>query len=125
VYVVHNERQMQKTPRWWSVSPPTPPEAPEAKRRTAARSRGSLVVMLAASIAFVVFALLMLFRVGRQVGAAEPAAGVLVSASPVVWPFASAGAPATPEAGVPSRPAPGASTGRNRRPPEVIRKPGF
>ena len=40
--VNRDDRGSSKTPRWWAVSPPTPPEVPHAKRRILARWRGTL-----------------------------------------------------------------------------------
>jgi hypothetical protein len=48
------------------VTPRTPAEAPRAKRRTAARWRGSVVLMVTAAVAFAIFVLLMLLRVRNQ-----------------------------------------------------------
>ena len=56
-----------KAPLRRPIVAPTPAEAPDAKRRTAARWRGAIVLMAIAAVAFAIFALLMLLRVGHQV----------------------------------------------------------
>jgi hypothetical protein len=66
------ERRPPKTPHWWTVGPTTPAEAPQAKRRKAARSRGTTALIGSAAIAFSVFAGMLLARIGRQVQAVEP-----------------------------------------------------
>jgi hypothetical protein len=121
---------MHKTPRWWSVSPPTPPEAPNAKRRTQAQWRGTVLALVAAAAAFGGFILFLLLRVGRQVGAVESAPASLVvpvvastevaRASSVVATESMGGT----EAGAPSATG-SAAPGRPRRDSEVFRKPGF
>jgi hypothetical protein len=132
--VIRDERHMRKTPRWWSVAPPTPAEAPQAKRRTAARSRGSIVLVVSLATAFVVTILLLFFRIGRQVGGVAPVALSLVGSIPVAPgsppppilrpdggpPNASAAA----DGAVPSVPV-GAPGVRRRPPRDVFRKPGF
>jgi predicted anti-sigma-YlaC factor YlaD len=50
-----------------AVAPPTPAEAPHAKRRTAARWRGWIVLMVATAIVFAIFAVLVLLRLRHQV----------------------------------------------------------
>ena len=122
--MIRDDRHSHKTPRWW-ISPPTPAEAPEAKRRTAARWRGSVVLMMVVSTAFVVFALLLLLRVGRQVGAGDPTTAVLVASIPEARSIRLPEPASLPEAGVPSAAPSGRSVIRNPRPTEVFRKPGF
>jgi hypothetical protein len=129
--VIRDQRHT-KTPRWWSVAPPTPAEAPQAKRRTAARSRGSIVLVVAIVGAFVVSVLLLFFRVGRQVRGVEPVVASLVGSVPVspVHPsVADGGARAVPIAGDDAAPAgvpeAGAAGARSRPAREVFRKPGF
>ena len=122
--MIRDDRHSHKTPRWW-ISPPTPAEAPEAKRRTAARWRGSVVLMMVVSTAFVVFALLLLLRVGRQVGAGDPTGAALVASIPEARSISLPEPPFLPEAGVPSTVPSGHPVIRNPRPTEVFRKPGF
>ena len=130
---------MRKTPRWWAVAPPTPAEAPQAKRRTAARSRGSIVLILAVVVGFVVTVLLLFFRIGRQVGGGGPGAMSLAASVPVAPasppPSAAPRPPAdkepvraTPDAGETdgSLVQPSGTPGVRSRPTrEVFRKPGF
>ncbi len=133
--MIGDERQIRKTPRWWAVAPPTPAEAPQAKRRTAARSRGSIVLLLAVVAAFVVSVLLLLFRVGRQVGGVEPVVASLVGSVPIgpstlPRPAATldAGANAMIEladAAAATSGDSGTTVGRRRPAREVFRKPGF
>ncbi len=125
------DRDMSKTPRWWTVAPPTPAEAPAAKRRTAARSRGSGALISAAVVAFVAAAFTLLFRLGRQVGQNEPgvatsggaalvAATVGGSSDPVAKPEAT---PVPKDAGADAM---GGAAGVRPRPSsEVFRTPGF
>jgi hypothetical protein len=131
VRVIRDERQTRKTPRWWAVAPPTPAEAPQAKRRTAARSRGSIVLIVAVIGAFVVSVLFLFFRVGRQVGGGELAVASLRGSTPVAP--GSPVAPSMPVRQAPElrdaaagAPAPSvAPSARSRPPREVFRKPGF
>jgi hypothetical protein len=122
--VIRDDRHSLKTPRWW-ISPPTPADTPEAKRRTAARWRGSVALMMVVSTAFVVFALLLLLRVGRQVGAGEPSAAVLVASIPEAQSISLPEPAFVPEAGVPSAVPSARPVIRNPRPSEVFRTPGF
>jgi hypothetical protein len=134
VRVIRDERHIRKTPRWWAVAPPTPAEAPQAKRRTAARSRGSIALVVSVVVAFVVSVLLLFFRVGRQVRGIEPVVASLVGSIPV--------APGSPTLQAPSRPDGAAQASSEmvdagasgpvgkpgvRSPPtrDVFRKPGF
>jgi hypothetical protein len=138
--VIHEDRDDQedrRTPRGWAVAPRTPAEAPQAKRRTAARSRGSVVLVGVVAVGFVVFMLLLIMRIGKQVGAVEPAVGSLevsvpvASASPprAVAPPPTAvlgthphAADAGPALSAPSGWAAGV---RGKPAREVFRKPGF
>jgi hypothetical protein len=124
VFVIRDGRHTHRVPRWW-VAPPTPAEAPQAKRRTVARWRGTVAVMMVASAAFVVFALLLLLRVGRQVGAGETTAVVLVASIPEAHSIDLPEPVSLPEAGAPSVAPSGRPGIRNRRPTEVFREPGF
>jgi hypothetical protein len=139
--VIRDDRSTPKTPRWWAVAPPTPAEAPQAKRRTAARSRGSTALIFAAALGFVGAALILLLRVGRQVGGYEPAVVSLAPSEPAAppsrpleaAPVATWGASGPNDAGAPSAidaGAKGPPTERKRgpgrhAPREVFRKPGF
>jgi hypothetical protein len=127
VRVIRDERHIRKTPRWWAVSPPTPAEAPQAKRRTAARSRGSIALILALVAAFVVSVLLLFFHVGRQVQRGEPVAlslGVsVVQVRPV--PPAAESVPGVPEVADAAPAASGLPAVKRRPAREVFRKPGF
>jgi hypothetical protein len=124
VYVIRDERQMRKTPRWWAVAPPTPAEAPQAKRRTAARSRGSVVLILALVAAFVVTVLLLFFRIGRQVRGGEP---VVASLAASIAPIRPAPPTDEPVGGTPEAADAGTKAAPNKKRParEVFRKPGF
>src|SRR5579859_2461901 len=145
MYVLRDDRSTPKTPRWW-VAPPTPAEAPEAKRRTAAKSRGSVALVFAAATGFVLAALVLLYRVGRQVGeprivpvmatepvAEPPAAPVSQNLRVITWGANDAGTsalaldgggPSPPEsARVAPSPTP-TGPSRRRAPREVFRKPG-
>jgi hypothetical protein len=117
---------MRKTPRWWAVAPPTPAEAPQAKRRTAARSRGSVVLVLAVVAAFVVSVLLLFFRIGRQVRGGEPVVASLAGSVAPIRPAPRAepvrGGPEVADA-APLASGPPAVKKRPNR--EVFRKPGF
>jgi hypothetical protein len=130
VYVIRDERQMRKTPRWWAVAPPTPAEAPQAKRRTAARSRGSVVLILALVAAFVVSVLLLFFRIGRQVRGGEPVVASLAASVAPIRPAPPAdepvgGTPEAPDAGGGRKAAPSNSSTKKRPARELFRKPGF
>ena len=123
-----------KTPRWWAVAPPTPAEAPEAKRRTAARSRGSIILLMVAVSAVLVFAISLLSRIGRQVGETGPTVaapaptvptGNQASTLPSPVPREEETGRTTADGGTPSRGAPGASSVRSRPTSEVFRRPGF
>jgi hypothetical protein len=140
VPVIHEHRDDQedrRTPRGWAVAPRTPAEAPQAKRRTAARSRGSVVLVAVVAVAFVVFVLLLVMRIGKRVGAVEPAIGPLEVSVPVASaspprgveppPLAVLGThPHAADAG-PALPVASAQVAGVRGKPgrEVFRKPGF
>lgn len=124
-----------KTPRWWAVTPPTPAEAPEAKRRTALRSKSSIILMMAAVAALLFFALSLFSRVGRQVSGTAPAAATPAAPAQVVYgreALLSPGLPwegrrnqATHDAGALGPGNSGAPSGRPHPSSEVFRKPGF
>ena len=142
--VIRDDRFTPKTPRWWAVAPPTPAEAPQAKRRTAARSRGSTALVFAAAAGFVGAALILLFRVGRQVGGYEPTVDSLAPSEPAAPPPRSLEAETPPvatwggsasndtgaasaiaDAGAKVAPTERKRGPGRRAPREVFRKPGF
>lgn len=110
--------------------PPTPAEAPEAKRRKVARSRGSIALFVGVGVVFIAFTLFLLFRVGKQVGATEASVEVSASVATPAAPSAVA-APALSVGGsadfarTRDSATKGAGGAPNRRTRDVFRKPGF
>jgi len=117
---------------------PTDPEVPDAKRRRAMRRRSSWVVAALAVTGLLVVALLLLYRMGKQVtsagshrnGGEVTAPAAALSVAPAPGSFTAPEVPALRESAAPRASAAGSISGpppRAKPPtaPDIIRKPAF
>src|SRR5262249_30348641 len=130
--VIHDDRGKSKPPRWWAPVPPTPPEAPLAKRRSRARSQRAIALFVGGGVVFIAFTLFLLFRIGRQV-ATEPSVSAQRVSTPVATAATASAITEPPEpaqgsggfAGTHPSTSKGAGGAPAHRTREVFRKPSF